>query len=57
MPQPASGGILNVSFAGFMHEAKLDEGAMWLTAFALKALTAAEARIGAREESGELRTE
>jgi uncharacterized protein YdhG (YjbR/CyaY superfamily) len=33
---------------GFMHEAKLDEGAMWPTAFALKDLTAAdEARIGA----------
>jgi uncharacterized protein YdhG (YjbR/CyaY superfamily) len=32
---------------GFMHEAKLDEGAMWPTAFALKELTAAEeARIG-----------
>jgi hypothetical protein len=32
----------------FMHEAKLDEGAMWPTAFALTALTAAEeARIGA----------
>ena len=33
---------------GFMHEAKLDEGAMWPTAFALVELTAAEeARIGA----------
>ncbi len=33
---------------GFMHEAKLDEGGMWPTAFALKELTAAEeARIGA----------
>ena len=32
---------------GFVHEAKLDEGAMWPTAFALKELTAAEeARIG-----------
>ena len=32
----------------FMHEAKLDEGAMWPTAFALKELTAAdEARIAA----------
>jgi uncharacterized protein YdhG (YjbR/CyaY superfamily) len=31
---------------GFMHEANLDEGAMWPTAFALKDLTAAEdARI------------
>jgi hypothetical protein len=31
---------------GFMHEANLDEGAMWPTAFALKKLTAAEeARI------------
>ena len=30
------------------HEASLDEGAMWPTAFALKELTAAEeARIGA----------
>src|ERR1700680_597395 len=33
---------------GFMHEAHLDEGAMWPTPFALKELTAAEeARIGA----------
>jgi uncharacterized protein YdhG (YjbR/CyaY superfamily) len=33
---------------GFMHEANLDEGAMWPTAFAVKGLTAAEeARIGA----------
>jgi uncharacterized protein YdhG (YjbR/CyaY superfamily) len=33
---------------GFMHEANLDEGAMWPTAYALKALGAAEeARIGA----------
>src|SRR5438034_8426185 len=33
---------------GFMHEANLDEGAMWPTAFALKELTAAEeARISA----------
>jgi hypothetical protein len=33
---------------GFMHEANLDDGAMWPTAFALKELTAAEeARIGA----------
>jgi hypothetical protein len=33
---------------GFMHEAHLDEGAMWPTAFALKELTAAEeARIAA----------
>ena len=33
---------------GFMHEANLDEGAMWPTAFALKDLTAAEAEtIGA----------
>lgn len=33
---------------GFMHEAKLDEGAMWPTAFALKALNATEAtRIAA----------
>ena len=33
---------------GFMHEANLDEGAMWPTAFALKELTAAEeARIEA----------
>jgi len=31
---------------GFMHEANLDDGALWLTAFALKELTAAEeARI------------
>jgi uncharacterized protein YdhG (YjbR/CyaY superfamily) len=33
---------------GFQHDANLDEGAMWPTAFALKDLTAAEeARIGA----------
>jgi len=33
---------------GFMHEANLDEGAMWPTAFALKELTGAEdTRIGA----------
>jgi uncharacterized protein YdhG (YjbR/CyaY superfamily) len=33
---------------GFMHEAHLDEGAMWPTAFALKELNAAEdARISA----------
>jgi hypothetical protein len=33
---------------GFLHEAKLDDGAMWPTAFALKELTAAEeARITA----------
>ena len=33
---------------GFMHEANLDEGNMWPTAFALKKLTAAEeARIAA----------
>jgi uncharacterized protein YdhG (YjbR/CyaY superfamily) len=33
---------------GFMHEANLDEGAMWPTGFALKELTAAEeARISA----------
>ncbi|HJX56436.1 MAG TPA: DUF1801 domain-containing protein [Methanoregula sp.] len=33
---------------GFMHEANLDEGNMWPTAFALKELTAAEeARIAA----------
>jgi hypothetical protein len=33
---------------GFMHEANLDEGPMWPTAFAIKELTAAEeARIGA----------
>ncbi len=27
---------------GFMHQANLDDGAMWPTAFALKELTAAE---------------
>jgi hypothetical protein len=33
---------------GFLHDANLDEGTMWPTAFALKELTAAEeARIGA----------
>jgi len=33
---------------GFMHEANLDEGATWPTAFALKELTAAEeTKIGA----------
>ena len=32
---------------GFMHEANLDDGTMWPTAFALKELTAAEeTRIG-----------
>jgi hypothetical protein len=36
---------------GFMHEANLDEGVMWPTAFALKELTAAEeARIAALVE-------
>ncbi|EQD26392.1 hypothetical protein B2A_15659, partial [mine drainage metagenome] len=31
---------------GFMHEARLDDGAMWPTAYALQALTASdEARI------------
>lgn len=29
---------------GFMHEANLDDGAMWPTAFALKEMTAAEER-------------
>ena len=33
---------------GFMHEANLDEGAMWPTAFALKELTAAEEATIAR---------
>ena len=33
---------------GFMHEARLDDGGMWPTAFAMKELTAAdEARISA----------
>jgi uncharacterized protein YdhG (YjbR/CyaY superfamily) len=33
---------------GFMHEANLDDGAMWPTAFALKEITpAAEARLAA----------
>ena len=33
---------------GFMHQANLDEGGMWPTAFALKGLTAVEeAKIGA----------
>ena len=37
---------------GFMHEANLDEGAMWPTAFALKELTATEeAWIGALVKS------
>ena len=36
------------STLGFMHDANLDDGAMWPTAFALKELTAAEeARISA----------
>ncbi len=36
---------------GFMHQANLDDGAMWPTAFALKELTAAEeAKIGALVE-------
>ena len=35
------------STLGFLHEANLDDGAMWPTAFALKELTAAEeARVG-----------
>jgi hypothetical protein len=40
---------------GFMHEAKLDEGTMWPTAFALKKVTAAKRGKdrSAREESGE----
>ena len=39
-----------------MHEANLDDGAMWPTAFALKDLTAAEEKKigGARQESREL---
>jgi uncharacterized protein YdhG (YjbR/CyaY superfamily) len=38
---------------GFMHEANLDEGAMWPTAFALKELTAAEeGRIDALIKKG-----
>ncbi len=42
---------------GFSDTAHLDDGTLWPTAFALKELTAAdEARIGAREESGEMRT-
>jgi len=43
---------------GFMHEANLDEGNMWPTAFALKKVTAAKRGKdrSAREESGELRT-
>jgi uncharacterized protein YdhG (YjbR/CyaY superfamily) len=42
---------------GFLHEAHLDEGAMWPTAFALKELTAAEeARIAAHEAGGEVRS-
>ena len=32
---------------GFSDEANLDEGAMWPTSFALKELTAEEAKIGA----------
>jgi len=40
--------VYRVPGLGFMHEANLDEGAMWPTAFALKELTAAEeAKIGA----------
>jgi hypothetical protein len=43
---------------GFMHEANLDEGNMWPTAFALKKVTAAKRGKDrrTREESGELRT-
>jgi len=33
---------------GFMHEANLDEGAMWPTAFALKTLTPVEEATIAR---------
>ena len=46
--QPAEKFKTRYATLGFMHEANLDEGAMWPTAFALKELTAAEeARIGA----------
>src|SRR6266478_4737139 len=41
-------GLVSCLTFGFLHEANLDEGALWPTAFALKELTAAEeARIGA----------
>ena len=42
---------------GFMHEANLDKGNMWPTAFALKKVTAAKRGNDrcACEESGELR--
>ncbi len=44
--QPAQKFKTRYATFGFMHEAKLDDGAMWPTAFALKELTAAEeARI------------
>ena len=46
--QPAQKFKTRYATFGFMHEANLDEGAMWPTAFALMELTAAEeARIGA----------
>ena len=43
---------------GFNDSANLDDGGMWPTSFALKALNAAEESKDhrAREESGELRT-
>ena len=46
--QPAQKFKTRYATLGFMHEANLDDGPMWPTAFALKELTAAEeARIGA----------
>jgi uncharacterized protein YdhG (YjbR/CyaY superfamily) len=46
--QPAQKFKTRYATLGFSDQANLDEGAMWPTAFALKALTAAEeARIGA----------
>ena len=46
--QPAQKFKTRYATFGFMHEANLDEGAMWPTAFAMKELTATEeARIGA----------
>ena len=46
--QPAQKFKTRYATLGFQHEANLDDGAMWPTAFALTELTAAEeARIGA----------
>ena len=55
--QPAQKFKTRYATLGFSDKANLDEGAMWPTAFALKAFTAAEnARVAALVKSGEPRT-